>query len=153
MSSKLLFISTLLGIFACNGCIADTPIVVVTQPVVSTKQAVFPEGTMFFKTDDGKDAPIAVGTTITIRLQEDTHGKFIWGILENNKSIFEVVKNVSELDNAQGGQSVQMRTFTMKATKPGKSNLKIVYFPAGLQDIAGATYTDTFRLNVKIIEQ
>lgn len=150
--NKWLFLFVFSGLFNSGCVVAEQPIVV-QSPVVSTKDAVYPSGTTFFKTDDGKNVPIAVGSTIVIKLNEDTKGKYVWGILENNKSIFEVVTNVSALENSQGGKGVQTRTFTMKATKPGKSNLKLVYFPAGLSDIAGSTYTDTFKLNVNIIAQ
>ena len=136
-----------------SGCVVAAPTTTPDAPITSSKQAVYPDGTVFDKSDDGTKVTIVPGTTIVIKLEEDTKGKLIWGILENNKSIFEVVSNVSALVNGPGGKATQVRTITMKATKVGQSNLKIVYFPAGLQDYAGQTYTDTYRLYVNIVQQ
>ena len=150
---KLLVLSFVAFSILLGGCtvVAETP--KTDPPKVSTKEAVYPDGTVFVKTDDSKDVPLAVGSTIQIKLQEDPKGKFIWGILENNKSIFEVVSNVSALENTPGSKGVKTRTFTMKGTKPGKSNLKIVYFMAGDEDNAGADYVDSYKLNITLIKQ
>ena len=152
---SLLSLCCLLAV--CVGCTMSVapaqPQTQAQSPQMSSHEKVYPSGTVFYQDDDGKDVPIAAGSTVVIKLHEDPHGKFVWGILENNKSIFEVLTNESKLVNEPGKEAYQLRTFTMKGTKPGKSNLKIVYFPAGQQDHAGDTATKSYRLFVEIIKQ
>ena len=151
---KFLSLFVWCALISCTGCIvAEQPQQPQQPPKMASKQAVYPSGTVFTKTDDGTCVPIAVGSQIVIKLQEDAHGKFMWGILKNNKSIFEVLTNETKLVNEPGKKGYQERTITMKATKPGKSNLEIVYFPAGTQDVAGDTYTEMYKLFVEIIDQ
>lgn len=103
----------------------------------------------FNANDNGKEVTVPVGTTLVITLSEVPNERMKWGILENNKSILGVISEVGALVNVPQPPT-KTRWFTMKAAKPGQSNLKIVYFPEGQEANAGSVYTKEWKLFVTI---
>ena len=120
--------------------------------LAASKEAVYPSGTIFYKTDDLQDVPITIGSTLIIELEEDINDKYFWGIVKQNTNLLELLSNtINKKGKDRAG--IKIRIITLKALKPGKINLKLIYYPAGREETSNHDYISIYQLNIKIIQQ